>query len=644
VTYAAKSTADVRGSIPDQLRDCREALDRVGDRLLVDEFFDEAASAFHGDRGQGLADAMHAAEVLVRGHGTVELWAQHSDRLARGDGRTARHAVEIALWALKLGIRVRTIQDPETFRDLLYAVVTGQRNHEDSRRKGLASAAGRRRATERGEYVGYKADGYRLAVEVDRESKIVKRLEFDPHRQPVIEMLFRLGLRNRPSGQVAQALNKAGYGTKPRKKGMVPGPWRSCGVLQILHNPRYAGLAASNGEIIGEGLWPAYISVRQYERLQVMIAERWRRHLKNEETEAFLLSRVAKCGRCGRSLLCHTGTLREDGTFARRYICDSHWHDRYSGRCKAPPLDADIVESMFTWSLPHLLYDTTEETVPAPDDIFDGHWTEAPERDAIRDAALQGDDAALNRSIEQVVFRVAPELALQRRAAAARALARQTELEQRFTTWVGTRGCQPNREIRAETAALNELVREWFAEIRIQNTSRETILEGARRTLLHSRDAPATNTVRLPRGEWARASAKGGRRYRRPAEWTDEEIIAALQAWATEHGRSPNSCEWISGSPGRPGSLCVRRRFGSWQKALGCAGLKPNRAASRNWTNEEILSALKRWTERNGRPPIHKDWGTAGSDHPCARSVTKRFGTFAAGLAAAQLSPGGWHA
>jgi hypothetical protein len=33
--------------------------------------------------------------------------------------------------------------------DLLYAVVTGQRNHEDSRRKGLASAAGRRQRPSR---------------------------------------------------------------------------------------------------------------------------------------------------------------------------------------------------------------------------------------------------------------------------------------------------------------------------------------------------------------------------------------------------------------------------------------------------------------------------------------------------------------
>jgi DNA invertase Pin-like site-specific DNA recombinase len=49
-----------------------------------------------------------------------------------------------------------TAQDLETFHDLLYAVVTDQRNHEDSRRKGAAMTAGRRRAAARGDYIGYR--------------------------------------------------------------------------------------------------------------------------------------------------------------------------------------------------------------------------------------------------------------------------------------------------------------------------------------------------------------------------------------------------------------------------------------------------------------------------------------------------------
>ena len=150
VIYAAKSTADRRGSIPDQLRECRSVTESDDARCLVAEYSDEAFSAFRRNRGPGLEDAMQHVEDLALEHGTAELWAQQCDRLARGDGRSARHAVEIALWALKRDVRVRTVQDPGTFSDLLYAVVTGQRNHDDSRRKGMSIVAGRRRSAERG--------------------------------------------------------------------------------------------------------------------------------------------------------------------------------------------------------------------------------------------------------------------------------------------------------------------------------------------------------------------------------------------------------------------------------------------------------------------------------------------------------------
>src|SRR5436190_11427179 len=214
---------------------------------------------------------MRHAQELAR-DGTVELWAQHSDRLARGDGRSARHAVEVALWALKDDVRVRTIQDPETFRDLLYAVVTGQRNHEDSRRKGLASAAGRRRAVERGDYTGAKPDGYNRVVEVDEAGAVTKRLEIDPDRAPVIELIFSMALRGKRSSQILRAVNQAGWQTKPLKRSDRPKPWDVQGVLDVLNNPRYAGLAATKGEVVGRGRWPAYISERQFYRLKAQRA------------------------------------------------------------------------------------------------------------------------------------------------------------------------------------------------------------------------------------------------------------------------------------------------------------------------------------------------------------------------------------
>ncbi len=61
VAFAAKSTTDVKGSIPGQLKDCRE-LARKNGLEIVAEFQDEAASAYSGDRGPGLASALAECE------------------------------------------------------------------------------------------------------------------------------------------------------------------------------------------------------------------------------------------------------------------------------------------------------------------------------------------------------------------------------------------------------------------------------------------------------------------------------------------------------------------------------------------------------------------------------------------------------
>jgi hypothetical protein len=58
--------------------------------------------------------------------------------------------------------------------------------------------------------------------------------------------------------------------------------------------------------------------------------------------------------------------------------------------------------------------------------------------------------------------------------------------------------------------------------------------------------------------------------------YDEDEILDQLRAWATEHGRSPSSKEWMAG-PGRVSRDTVQRRFGSWTEGLRRAGLEPNR-------------------------------------------------------------------
>lgn len=262
-----------------------------------------------------------------------------------------------------------------------------------------------------------------------------------------------------------------------------------------------------------------------------------------------------------------------------------------------------------------------------------------PERQHLREAVLAGDDERLDASIERMAARVMPELAIHRRLIATRRLNRRQILEQHIQAWADALGRPADDERHGETRALNTELREWFTEILVANTVADTVMTAHQRPSPTEGRFPPAAEVRVNRRAWARTSRNAGQTPRRQAAWSNEQILAALQDWTTRHGRPPNSCEWIAGSPDRPSSICVRRRFGSWEHALKRAGLKPNtRRQGRYWTNAEILSALKAWTKRHEQPPKATDWTHAHRSHPCARSVTQRYGSFKAALAAAKLA------
>ena len=129
---------------------------------VAGEYDEQNVSAYKGDRGPELAAALEHAERIG-----ATLIVQHSDRLARGDGKQARHLVEIALWAIKSGVRIHCIQDPSTFENLVMAVVMGERNMEDSRRKSDGIRAGLARRRQRGRFNGGRPP-YRLHVPPQR--------------------------------------------------------------------------------------------------------------------------------------------------------------------------------------------------------------------------------------------------------------------------------------------------------------------------------------------------------------------------------------------------------------------------------------------------------------------------------------------
>ena len=175
VIYAAKSTEDKRGSIGTQLEECRERAGAEGWEV-VGEFTDEAFSAYHGNRGDGLARAMALCEEAG---GDVALIVQHSDRLARGNVKDARHLVEYAIWAIKHDVRLVSLQDPEMLAEgdygLLMSTIGGMRNHQDSKRKAESVKAGIKRRRAKGKAWGKAPQGYKVERRFGDDGEVVTR-------------------------------------------------------------------------------------------------------------------------------------------------------------------------------------------------------------------------------------------------------------------------------------------------------------------------------------------------------------------------------------------------------------------------------------------------------------------------------------
>jgi hypothetical protein len=91
VIYGAKSTEDKRGSIPDQLAQCRDAITGDARRGIRGEYTDEAVSAYRRDRGPACATRWSTART------SLPSTASPSLRPAFGSARSRR-----SLWRASL--------------------------------------------------------------------------------------------------------------------------------------------------------------------------------------------------------------------------------------------------------------------------------------------------------------------------------------------------------------------------------------------------------------------------------------------------------------------------------------------------------------------------------------------------------------
>lgn len=276
----------------------RQSLDKSGDGLAVDrqreacvklceargwtvsaEYVDNSVSATNGTRRQWerlLADA-------ERGRFDVILsWSL--DRLTR----SMRDTEALVALCERSALRVATVQgDLDLTTDagrlvgrILSAVARGEIERKSERQRlASAQAAALGRPPTGPRAIGWERDGMTL---VPREADLVRRG-------------FELVLSGGSIRGICRLWNGGGLVTA---RGL---PWKPYAARAVLVNPRYAGLRAVRGQIVGPGQWPAIVDEPLWRAVGGILADPSRRVTPYTERR-YLLSGIAACGVCGEPI------------------------------------------------------------------------------------------------------------------------------------------------------------------------------------------------------------------------------------------------------------------------------------------------------------------------------------------------------
>ncbi len=314
VVYAAKSTADVHGSLEQQRKDCLEFAEREG-LTVAGHFADEGYSGFSGNRGPGLERALALASDIAAEAGVCHLICVHTDRLSRGAGDAPgapRHLLEILFAATRAGVRLRSVQDDYNLSNPLMAALIGQRNTEDSLRKSRSIKA------------QYDPTLRRLGRKPGGRPRYGRNPDYSirPDEQAVLQRIAREMLAGRGEAAIGRDLVRDGIPTATGGK-----VWRPGVVADMMERPDLIGLVAlSTGELI-EGSFEPLLDREIWARLELRRASRkaaGRSAAGRRPANPVIFQGTHRltCGSCGSPMgVRRDSHVRKDGTRRQTYVC-----------------------------------------------------------------------------------------------------------------------------------------------------------------------------------------------------------------------------------------------------------------------------------------------------------------------------------
>ncbi|HEY0942347.1 MAG TPA: recombinase family protein [Steroidobacter sp.] len=300
----------------------------------------------------------HLVSEVALGHAGIILGLEVS-RLARNNADWHR-LLELAALTCTLILDEDGVYDPANFNDRLLLGLKGTMSEAELHVLKARLLGGQRNKARRGELemglpigLAYDAAGT-VVLDPDQQIQQAVRLLFDTFRQ--IGSATAVVRRFRQEGVRFPRRIRRGIG----KGDVIWGAIEHCRVIQILHNPRYAGayvygrtrgvrkadlkstsqikVARENWQVLIRDAHPGYISWDEYERNEQTLKQNiagWSptgRGRMPREGSALLQGRVI-CGRCGARMRVRYQKIKT--TTAPYYVCSEEVVRRAGKTCQS---------------------------------------------------------------------------------------------------------------------------------------------------------------------------------------------------------------------------------------------------------------------------------------------------------------------
>lgn len=400
----ARISSDVEGAgagVARQVADCQKAAERLG-WTVAETYVDNDISAFSGKKRRPEYERMltDLSDGLIDG-----VLVYNMDRLTRHPPEL-EHFHDVVKAAKVTDVHFVTGDaDLSTVDGLLMARILGAFAAKESANIGRRVA----RKMEQNAIEG-KPHGSRRPFGYADDMKTIL-----PEEAAIYRALVARFLAGESGRSLATWLNDEAVGT------VTGASWASTTVKGMLTNPRYAGLRAHKGTVVGPGQWEAIISEDEHRR--VLAAYAAKKGTGRRTPQRYLLSGLLRCGKCGVRLY-SSSRVNRNGSRTRRYVCMS---GPDHGGCGRMTITADALERLVADAVLYRL-DTTELA-----DTIAGR-SSADERTQALSATLEEATAQLeelslayaNRDITMSEWMIAKKPIIGRQESAQRQLASMT--------------------------------------------------------------------------------------------------------------------------------------------------------------------------------------------------------------------------